>query len=534
VIPVAQWTTDKAYKAISAAKRAKSSSDAVYQEAMELTFPDRENFYRTQEGQSKSAYNWDSSSTVSVIRTANRMLTDYTPNFMDWMEISLGPAADAIPDEAFKQMTGRTKDEEKARLEAASKIANAVLHSPTFPNAAHEMYVDWLYGQGGMKVVENTDIIGEPVIFSGTPFSHFYAKEGANGYLDQWFFWHEVRADAIKAEWGDAKLTPWLEEQANLEDPPMIKLASVCYRDYDEQDRPFRYEVYHFRGSNGVERARIVERQERTPAFVTPRYSKLAGENRGRGPVLFALPDIRTANKIVELTLRAAAVAVSGVYTAVDNAVTSAIRIKPLSVINVRRNGGPEGPSLQRLDTPQRIDFGEVLLDKLQMNIRKILGDNSLPPEADPIRTATEFVQRARELMTEQAGGLSRLHVEFVVPLVNRVIDILERKQVLPFDGLRVDQFIVQVKMKSPLAQTEQMQEVETLLRYVEMLRMMGGDALVAYEINIDRAPRHIADLLSVSMNDRNTEEEKAEIKEGIAAAAQAQAGVAPEGGQPQ
>lgn len=518
---MAQWTIDKAFKAIRAAKRAKLNSDAIYREAMELTFPDRENFYKSSEGADKNAYNWDSSTTVSVMRTANRMLTDYTPNFMDWMEIDLGPAAEAIPDEAFLQMAGRTKDEEKARLEMASKIVNAVLHSPTFTNAAHEMYVDWLYGQGGMKVVENTDIIGEPVLFSGTPFSHFYAKEGANGYLDQWFFWHEVRADAIEAEWSDATITPFLEEQAALEIPPMVNLVSVCYRDYDERDKPFRYEVFHFRGD---EKSRIVERHESTPAFVTPRYSKLAGENRGRGPVLSALPDIRTANKIVELTLRSAAIAVSGVYTSVDNGVLSPIRIKPLSVISVRRNGGPEGPSLQRLDTPQRIDFGEVLLDKLQMNIRKIIGDNSLPPEADPIRTATEFVQRARELMNDQAGGLARLHVEFVVPLVNRVIDILERKQILPFEGLRVDQFIVQVKMRSPLAQTEQMQEIESILRFVEMLKVIGGDMLVPYEMNMDRLPGRIADILNIEMAIRNTVEEKQEIKDGMESAVQAQA----------
>src|SRR5690606_22598593 len=138
--------------------------------------------------------------------------------------------------------------------------------------------------------------------------------------------------------------------------------------------KPYRYEVFHFKGD---EKARIVERQTRTAPFVTPRYSKLSGENRGRGPVIFAMPDIRTANKIVELTLRAVAVAVDGGYTATENGINGPVAIKPYSVIKVRKNGGPDGPSLQRLDSPQRIDFGELVLDTLHMNIRKIIGDNS-------------------------------------------------------------------------------------------------------------------------------------------------------------
>ncbi|NCN95255.1 MAG: hypothetical protein GW917_00865, partial [Bdellovibrionales bacterium] len=128
------------------------------------------------------------------------------------------------------------------------------------------------------------------------------------------------------------------------------------------------------------------------------------------------------------------------------------IAIKPYSIIKVRRNGGPDGPSLQRLDNPQRIDFGELVLDTLHMNIRKIIGDNSLPPEAGPIRTATEFIQRARELVADQAGGLGRLYAEFIIPSVQRVVDILEAKQILPTEGLQIDQFLIEVRMTSPLA----------------------------------------------------------------------------------
>lgn len=517
-----QWTTDKARAAIKIAKNDKERSDSLYREAMELTFPDRDNFTASAEGQAKAARNWDSAPTVSVIRAANRLSSDFTPQFQDWFEIGLGSAAKLMPNEAFEEALGKTKEEVKAELEGVTKIAQSIFNGPGFPTSSNETYIDWHYGQGGMKIMPNDDVVGEPVVFQSMPMSHFYAYEGPNGRQDRWFFWHEMKADVIKAEWADAKIPAEIMEMAEKPVPPNVKLCSILYRDYDDKEKPFRYEVFW---TKGKATHRIVERQMRTPAFVTPRYSKLPGENRGRGPILLALPDIRTANKIVELTLRAAAVAVAGVYTATDGGVNGAVSIKPYSIIKVRRNGGPDGPSLQRLDSPQRIDFGELLLETLHENIKKVIGDNSLPTEAGPIRSATEFVQRARELVSDQAGGLGRLYAEFIIPSVQRVIDILESKQILQSQGLKIDQFLIEVRMTSPLAKGEAMAEVENLVRFMEMLKAIGGDELMAYEIDMEKAPGILGDLMDIPMTARNDASQKQAFKKAIAQTKTAEAG---------
>ena len=522
---MAQWSLEKALKAIAKAKSAKEASDEIYREAMQLTFPDRENFYKTQEGQQKAAYIWDSTPQVSLIRAANRISSDFTPQFQNWFEIGLGPAAEQMPDDAFQEALGKTKDDAKAELEAITKIVQAVFNGPGFPTASNELYIDWHYGQGGMKIMPNDDFLGEPVIFQSMPLSHFYAYEGPNGRLDRWFLWHELRADAIKVEWPDAKLTDKLQEEADKPAPPMVKLCSVVYRDYDQKDLPFRYEVYHQKGDD---KACLVQRQTRTSPFVTPRYAKMPGENRGRGPVLFALPDIRTANKIVELTLRAVAIAVAGVYTATESGVSGPINIKPYSIITVRRNGGPDGPSLQRLDSNQRIDFGELVLETLHESIRKVIGDNSLPTEAGPIRSPTEFIQRARELLSDQAGGLGRLTVEFVIPAVQRVVDILESKQILQTQGLQIDQFLIEVRMTSPLARGQAMEEVENIVRFIELLSSIGGTELAAFEMDLEKTTPKLADLMNVPRKLRNTAEQKMAIKKAAAAQGAAQQGADP------
>lgn len=49
---------------------------------------------------------------------------------------------------------------------------------------------------------------------------------------------------------------------------------------------------------------RLVHRQLKSFPWVISRYMKASNERYGRGPVLYALPDIKTLNKVVELTLK--------------------------------------------------------------------------------------------------------------------------------------------------------------------------------------------------------------------------------------
>lgn len=527
---MAQWSEERAGKLIRKAKDDKNASDEIYREAMELCFPDRENWTKQKEGTDRSGLAWNSTPQVSVIRAANRLSSDFTPQFVPWMEIGLGPAAKHMPDAAFEGATGMTKDASQKHLEALTNVVQAIFHGPGFPTASNELYIDWHFGQGGMTVMPNDDELEAPILFQALPLSTFYAYEGPNGKLDRWFFWYERRPSAIKEEWPDAYLTADLEELVAKEAEgkvKMVKLCGVVYRDYKEKGKPYRYELFHEGARNVC--SRLVGRTSRTSPVVTPRYSKLPGENRGRGPILFAIPDIRTANKIVEMTLRAAALAVGGVYTTTENGVVGPVRIKPLAVMKVRANGGPNGPSLQRLDTPQRIDFGEILLEKLEENIRKVIGDNSLPAESDPIRTATEFVQRARELVSDQAGGLGRLYAEFIIPLVQRVVDILEGKQLIQTEGIKIDQFLIEVRMLSPLAKGEAMQEVENIVRFIEMLKLLGGDELVMLEMNMEKTSKELGDLMNVPVSLRNAAETKTQLKASFAAAKAAEMGGDPQ-----
>jgi hypothetical protein len=59
----------------------------------------------------------------------------------------------------------------------------------------------------------------------------------------------------------------------------------------------------------------------------------------------------------------------------------------------------------------------------------------------------------------------------------------------------------------------------------MEMLKALGGDALMAYEVNMEKAPSHLGDLMDVPLNVRNGKTEKAKIKKAMAQQVTAQQG---------
>jgi hypothetical protein len=62
--------------------------------------------------------------------------------------------------------------------------------------------------------------------------------------------------------------------------------------------------------------------------FINFRWLKAPGEIYGRSPVMKALPDIKTANKVVELILKNASIAVTGIWQADDDGVLNPANIK--------------------------------------------------------------------------------------------------------------------------------------------------------------------------------------------------------------
>lgn len=236
---------------------------------------------------------------------------------------------------------------------------------------------------------------------------------------------------------------------------------------------------------------------------------KVAGEIYGRGPLITALPDIKTLNKVKELVLKNASLAISGVYTAADDGVLNpaTVKIIPGAIIPVARNGGPQGESLRPLPRAGDFNVSQIIINDLVQNIKRILLDESLPPDNMSARSATEVVERMKELSQNLGSAFGRLINETMIPIVSKTLQVMDERGLIDLP-LRVNGLEVKVSPVSPLAMAQNMDEVANTMQFVQLASQMGpeGQATPKYGEIVD----YIGDRLGVPSRLRVSADERA------------------------
>jgi hypothetical protein len=108
-----------------------------------------------------------------------------------------------------------------------------------------------------------------------------------------------------------------------------------------------------------------------TNPYIIFRWSVASGETYGRSPVMRALPDIKTANKVVELVLKNATIAVSGIWQADDDGVINLNNINLTPGAIIPKAVGSSG--LTPLNSAADFDVSQIILKDLRERIRHAL-----------------------------------------------------------------------------------------------------------------------------------------------------------------
>ena len=140
----------------------------------------------------------------------------------------------------------------------------------------------------------------------------------------------------------------------------------------------------------------------------------------------------------------------------------------------VSSNGGTMGPAVQKMEMPGRFDVSNIVQQDLREQVKQITFDDALPPDAGAVRSATEIVERMKRLMSDLAGAYPRLLLEIVVPLWQRLIDVMHRRQLIKFN-LPVDQLVLKVQISSPIARAQRAQDVGNMVEYLQIVLSLFG-----------------------------------------------------------
>ena len=142
------------------------------------------------------------------------------------------------------------------------------------------------------------------------------------------------------------------------------------------------------------------------------------------------LPDIKTANKVVELILKNASISVTGIWQAEDDGVLNPANIRLVPGAIIPKAVGSKG--LTPLEAPGKFDVSQLVIEDLRKRIRHALLGDMLGEPTNPTMTATEVLVRSDEMMRILGATYGRLQTELLTPLIERAVSILRKRGEIP------------------------------------------------------------------------------------------------------
>jgi hypothetical protein len=495
---MAQWTDRQLGERAGAAEQSRAAILPYVRACLEATMP-----WRLDGRQGSLAFERmaDSTGALAVHKSASRLQRDFTPSFQRWFELEAGPL---VPPQIVEQIN--------RGLESATQVCHAALDNSAFSQSSLEAYADLLVSTGALLAREGDDQM--PIIWRSAPAWALAFEEGPSGRVENTFFVKDYPAHMLPRLWPKAE---WSEKTRGLiaaQSTVVVKVRQSTY--YDAELGRWRLAIQEL----GATQEPVVydSSRDRTNPWIIFRYWTTPGDPWGRGPVMLALPDIRTANKTVEFILRSAAYALAPPMMVLHDGVVNPdnVNFAPHALIKVARTGGPMGRSIEPLQLGQGFDVGQLILTDMRDNINRNLNAQSLPPESGAVRSATEWMERTKANQYEAGAAFGRLNHEFVPQVVARVIDLLDRRNVygINWDELKIDQFIMRVKVTSPLARSQNLEDAELIVQFWTLAMQIGGKAAFMQVANLEDGLPRLAKLMGVPLWSVNDPETRAKLAE--------------------
>ena len=498
-------SVEQIMKRHAVAQRRKDNWRQIYEDCYEFALPQRnlyDGYYEGNgaPGQNKLSRVFDSTAINATQRFANRLQAGLFPAYGQWCRLEPGPD---IPEDR--------RMEAQMALDIYADKMFALLRQTNFDLAMGEFLLDLAVGTAVMLIQPGDDLT--PIRFTAVPQYLVAIEEGAYGKVDNVYRRMKMKGEAISQHWPDAEIPPRLQRM--IEDKPTEEIDLVEATLYMPDEGDFCYHVIWPEGKN-----QLLMRRMRSSPWIVARYMKVAGEVYGRGPLVTAIPDIKTLNKTLELLLKNASLSIAGVYTAADDGVLNpqTIRIAPGAIIPVARNGGPQGESLRQLPRSGDFNVSQIVINDLRINVKKIMLDDTLPPDNMSARSATEVAERMKELSQNLGSAFGRLINETMIPMVARILYVMDERGLIELP-LRVNGLEVKVTPVSPIAQAQNMGDIEKIMQWVQLSSALGPQGQIA--VKTDSISDYVADKLGVPADLRTTPQEREQILEQGAQAAE-------------
>jgi hypothetical protein len=422
---------------------------------------------------------FDGTAQDAVEQLAASLLAELTPPWSQWFGFRPGHGADGEDRAALAGYLEDMADRVRGHFERS-----------TFAVEIHQCFLD-LATVGTATLMFQEAPVGEPSAFRfcAVPAAEMYIDGDQNGQIRHHYRANGLTLAAIRGRYPDAKLPEWLVEEGERNPEQRHDVVEAVL----QQAQGYGYGAMLLHPArDGGRDCVLAEGQFDQPPFLTFRWMKGAGELYGRSPVMTALPDIKTANKVVELILKNASIAVTGIWLADDDGVLNPANVKLIPGSIIPKAVGSAG--LTPLQAPGRFDVSQLVLDDLRARIRHTLLTDRLGPVATGKMTATEVLERSSEMTRLLGAMFGRLQSELLNPLVHRAVAILRRRGELT--GFELDGRAVELQSRAPLARIQAREDVQNVLLWLDTIGRLGPEA--SRVLDVAEAARWLASMLGV------------------------------------
>jgi len=420
---------------------------------------------------------FDATAADATEQLAASLLAELTPPWSRWFGLAPARSLADTPDGQAAAFA----------LEGTADILQSHLDRSNFAVEIHQAFLDLVITGTGVMLVEEAPP-GEPsaLRFTAIPVRTAILEEGPSGRLDSVFRETRLTIAEVLRRFPFAELPRALEREAtpdiDSQEAPRHRLVEAVWPDGSGHRYAAVLDASSLKAPLFVAQGRFAD-----APFIAFRWLKAPGEVYGRGPVIKALPDIRTANRVVELVLKNASIAVTGIWQAEDDGVLNPATVQLIPGAIIPKAPGSAG--LTPLAAPGNFDVSQLVLNDLRARIRTALLADRLGVARDQRMTATEVLERSAETARLLGATYGRLQTELLTPLIARSLSILARRGEVP--PVLLNEGRVALRYESPLARVQGRSDAANTLLFLEAVSRMGDAA--ASQVDAPAAARWLA-----------------------------------------
>jgi hypothetical protein len=454
-----KMTAEQIIERAQALKAERGVWEDHWQDITDYMLPRKDEIIRTDQakGRKKGIELYDNTALNSAESLAGALHSLLTNPQQQWFELTTGN--DILDD----------VDEVRLYLQQLSRAMHKVLNNSNFQTEVHELYLDLVtLGTAFVHMLEDKTSV---VRFQANHIAEMFAAEGNKGFIDEIyrrFNWtarqivqefapelaNEKDEAALEAKVGRAVAKAFL----SFKQDRFLIIHAVYRSDFNElAKKPFSSQYVL-----DVDKKELREGGFRTFPYLAPRWTKVTGETYGRSPGMNALPEAKTLNVMNLAMIKGAQKTVDPPLQAPDDGFVRPKRATPGAILYYRAGSNDR---IQPVFNDTRLDIGIDVTRDRQARVRESFFVDQLRLREGPQMTAEEANIRNNDNRRFLSPMLGRQNSEFLAPLIERLFDIMERRNLIGEPPEILGGAEIKPKYSSALARAQRIDEGNNTLR---------------------------------------------------------------------